>query len=350
MTTMQAINVATYADPSAYRLSEVPRPDVTDPFDVVIHVHASSMNPVDVKKAAGAMKMVLKDSFPYKLGYDAAGVVTEIGSSVTRVNVGDEVYTRLPESHRDRYIARKPKSVSFEEAASLPLAAMTALQALRRYKGGSLSGKTVLVPAGLGGTGSYACQLAKNVFGAGKVITTVSTAKVAKVAELLGDGVVDEILDYTHTDPSTSIPEKSIDFMFDTTGQSMELLSRMVPETGTIVSIATLPSGKQMQDSYLKSSSSGSTKIPFVPGTLLNALDSWHKFRARRWKVHYEYMFLDANGKDLDELREHVDAQKLKPVVGLTVHFEDIEQVKKAALTLFHGKGATGKTVIRMAV
>jgi NADPH:quinone reductase-like Zn-dependent oxidoreductase len=108
----------------------------------------------------------------------------------------------------EKYIAVKPPSLSFAEAASIPLAAMTALQALRRYNG-DLTGKTVLVPAGcalvnspnfmcftnptiVGGTGLFACQLAKHAFKAGKVITTVSTSKIRKVKQLLGDDTVDE--------------------------------------------------------------------------------------------------------------------------------------------------------------
>jgi len=111
----------------------------------------------------------------------------------------------------------KPRSLSFEEAASIPLAAMTALQALRKYHG-SLAGKTVFVPAGctkpltshvlihmlmiflVSGTGLFACQLAKNVFHAGKVITTVSTAKIPKLKELLGENTVDQstVLHFYH--------------------------------------------------------------------------------------------------------------------------------------------------------
>lgn len=109
----------------------------------------------------------------------------------------------------DHLVALKPKSLSFSDAASLPLAATTALQALKKYKG-SLAGKTVFVPAGrefssmsdwkkillmysiVSGTGNFALQLAKNVFGAGKVITTVSTGKIPKVPKLLGEGVVDQ--------------------------------------------------------------------------------------------------------------------------------------------------------------
>ncbi|KID89350.1 Alcohol dehydrogenase superfamily, zinc-type [Metarhizium guizhouense ARSEF 977] len=358
MATMQSINTTAYSDPSGYQLSSLPKPEVSDPGDVVIQVHAASINPIDVKKAAGAMKMVLKDSFPYKVGYDCAGIVQAVGETVTRVKVGDEVYIRLPESHRgswsqfakcpESYVSLKPASLSFEAAASLPLAAMTAFQALKKYDG-SLAGKTVFVPAGLSGTGSYACQLAKNVFGAGKVITTVSTSKVARVPELLGQGVVDEIIDYTQANPAASIPAKSVDFMLDTTGQAMEFLSRMVPGTGLVVSISTTPSGKQMQDAAV-TRSSDSGKIPFVASTVLNTLDSLRKWRAKRWRVSYEYMFLDPSGADLDALREHVAAGKLKPVVGLTVKFEDIEAVRQAAMTSYQGKGGIGKTVIKMDV
>ncbi|KAG5921286.1 hypothetical protein E4U42_005911 [Claviceps africana] len=202
MPTMQAVILpTTYSDPSGYQLSSVPRPEVTDPSDVVVRVHASSINPIDVKKASGLMRLLAKDSFPFSIGYDVAGVVTAVGASVTRFKVGDDVFLRLPDSHRgawaefakcpERFIALKPKSISMEEAAAIPLAAMTALQGLRKYEG-SLSGKTVFVSAGLSGTGSFACQLAKNVFGAGKVITTVSTSKVPKIPELLGEGVVDQ--------------------------------------------------------------------------------------------------------------------------------------------------------------
>jgi NADPH:quinone reductase-like Zn-dependent oxidoreductase len=160
----------------------------------------------------------IPDSFPYKIGYDCAGTVLTTGSQVKRFKAGDEVFVRLPECHRgswselarstEDFVALKPNTISMEEAASIPLACMTALQALRGYEG-NLEGKTVFIPAGrklyrtslcepdadlytVGGTGIFACQLAKNIFRAGKVITTVSTSKVPQVNKLLGEGIVDE--------------------------------------------------------------------------------------------------------------------------------------------------------------
>ncbi|KAI3574474.1 chaperonin 10-like protein [Fusarium oxysporum f. sp. albedinis] len=200
-TEMLSITAPAYTSPSGYELSTIPRPTITEDNDVLIKVYAASINPVDVKKAAGVFKMAVKEEFPYKIGYDASGVVVEVGKGVKGLKVGDEVYTRLPEVGRgawsefakcpDRYVSLKPKVLSFADAASLPLAGVTALQVLGQYRG-SLEGKTVLIPGGLSGTGAIACQLAKNVFHAGKVITTVSTSKIPKVPELLGEGTVDQ--------------------------------------------------------------------------------------------------------------------------------------------------------------
>ncbi|KAJ0417400.1 chaperonin 10-like protein [Aspergillus carlsbadensis] len=353
---MLSIGITSHAKPSEYQLLEFPRPEITDPTDVLIKVHAASVNPVDLKKADGIFKMALKDSFPYKIGYDAAGTVAEIGAGVTRFKIGDAVYVRLPESHRgawseyavcpERFIAQKPPSLSFEEAASMPLAATTAFQALKKYDG-DLSGKTVFVPAGLGGTGLFACQLAKHVFHAGKVITTVSTSKVAKVPELLGEGTVDEIIDYKTSNPKTIIPHGTIDFLFDTTGAAMDYLCLMRPQTGCIVSIATAPSGTQLQDSAVMRLPHRPV-LPVIPRVVLNVADSVRRVRAWRYRVRYEYMFLEPNGEDLEKLAGFVEGGKVRTVVGENVEMMDVEGVRKACQVVYGNQGGLGKAVIRV--
>lgn len=355
-TEMLSVITPKYSPPSGYELAKVARPVVTEPTDVLIQIHASSINPIDVKKASGALKAALKDDFPYQIGFDASGVVTQVGEQVTKFKVGDEVFARLPEENRgawseyakctEYYVAHKPKSLSHGEAASLPLIAVTALQAFAKYKG-SLEGKTVFVPAGLSGTGSCACQLAKNVFKAGKVITTVSTAKVAKVPELLGEGVVDQIIDYTKTDPNEIIPRGSVDFIFDTTGDAMHFLSLMKPSTSTIVSIATMPSGTQLQSGAL-TKKTGKPQLPAVARIALDLADWVRRVRAGRWGVEYEYLLLEANGKDLGAIGGYVEEKKLVPVVGTTVKLNDIEKVREACTVVYQGKGAIGKAVIEV--
>ncbi|EFE32719.1 zinc alcohol dehydrogenase, putative [Trichophyton benhamiae CBS 112371] len=343
---MLSLNIPSYSAPSGYQLSELPKPVLEDSNDVIIRVHAASINPIDVKKANGMLKMAMADTFPYKIGYDCAGTVEEAGSSVSHLKAGDEIYTRLPEASRAKDVALKPPSLSFADAASIPLAAMTALQALRRY-GGDLAGKTVLVPAGLGGTGLFACQLAKHAFKAGKVITTVSTSKIPKVKELLGEDTVDEIIDYTKVDPKDAIPPGTVDFLFDTMANAMEYLSLMRPKTGHIISVSTAPSGDQLQASSLM-------QLPHRPALpipiklALNAMDSIRKFRARRYGVTYSYMFLESSCKDLEELRDLVESGKLRTVVGTTASLRDLQAVREACQIVYSGRGGLGKVVINV--
>ncbi|KAF6530420.1 hypothetical protein HZS61_001732 [Fusarium oxysporum f. sp. conglutinans] len=355
-TGMLSITAPAYTSPSGYELSTVPKPTITEDNDVLIKVHAASINPVDVKKAAGVFKMAIKEEFPYKIGYDASGVVVEVGKGVKGLKVGDEVYTRLPEVGRgawsefakcpDRYVSLKPKVLSFADAASLPLAGVTALQVLGQYRG-SLEGKTVFIPGGLSGTGAIACQLAKNVFHAGKVITTVSTSKIPKVPELLGEGTVDQIIDYTKQKISEAIPPKSVDFCFDTTGQSMEFLSRMVPSTSMIVSISTTPSASTLQTSSVMRRPDN-PRIPFAGRVFLDAADAVRRLRAWRWGVTYMYHFLDPNLEDLDTLTGYVENGKVKPVVGARIDMRDIKAVREACDQTYKGKGGLGKTVFEV--
>lgn len=353
---MNAVTIDDYGVPDTYKVSKVAKPTLTEKTDILIKVHAVSINPIDVKKAGGAMKALKPDSFPYKLGYDVSGVVEEVAADVQNFKVGDEVYVRLPEMDRgawaeyaktqEKFVAAKPKNLSLVDAASVPLATMTALQALRRYNG-SLEGKTVFVPGGLGGTGVAACQLAKNVFKAGKVITTVSTAKVAKVPELLGEGVVDEIIDYTKQDVKSVIPAKSIDFYFDTMGQSLGHLGLM-NKGSTIVSVAGTPSGTSVQTAFALQARDGEavTKVPFGIKLFLDATDALNRFRAKRNGATFEFLFLAETAADLEELRGYIEDGKLKPVIGSKIDlFTDFEKVKAACDQTNKGKGGMGKTV-----
>lgn len=188
---------------------------------------------------------------PLVIGHDYAGVVSEVGTAVTDFVPGDRVYgfsfkagcaaEYMLLSSKFKYIISKiPDELSFDDAASLPIAAHTAIQALTRADNeilGGLEGKTVLVTAGLGGVGTIALQLLKPVFGAEKVITTVSTKKVTLVAELLGEGKVDQIVDYTTQDVVTEIGKGTVDFFLDTANKAMSYVAVVKPETGFLLSI-----------------------------------------------------------------------------------------------------------------
>lgn len=217
----------------------------------------------------------------------------------------------------------------------------------------------------MSGTGLFACQLAKNVFHAGKVITTVSTSKIPQVKELLGENTVDEskclntpllrqklmvfeVIDYTKSDPGKVIQTGSVDFLFDTVGSSMEFLNLMKPQSGCIISVATMPSGTQLQDSSMMDLPHKPT-IPFAFKTALNLMDCVRKLRARRYGVEYSYMFLASTGQDLDELRTYVEEGRLRTVVGTTAQFSDLKAVQDACQIVYSGKGGLGKVVLKIA-
>lgn len=221
----------------------------------------------------------------------------------------------------------------------------------------------------MSGTGLFACQLAKNVFKAGKVITTVSTAKVPKVNELLGEGVVDEskslafdarpmhqdeltstvlVIDYKKLDPKAVIPASSVDFIFDTTGSAMDYLSLMRPK-GAIVTVSILPSGDVLQNSSLMRLSPDTpdkATVPFPIRVGLNVLDRIRVARASRYGVKYSSIFLEPNATDLALIRQYVEEGRLRTVVGTTTHFQDLEGVRDACQVVFDGKGGVGKSVI----
>jgi NADPH:quinone reductase-like Zn-dependent oxidoreductase len=197
------------------------------------------------------------------------------------------------------------------------------------------------------GTGLFACQLAKHVFHAGKVITTVSTAKIPKIKELFGENTVDEVIDYTKFDPRDIIEHGTVDFLFDTAGLAMELLCLMRPGSSRIVSVSTMPSGNQLQDSPLLELAHRPT-VPFAFRMGLNLLDQIRKVRARRYKTEYSYLFLESTGKDLDELKLYIEDGRLRTVIGTIADLRDTEAVRKACDVVYSGRGGLGKLVIRV--
>lgn len=195
---MRAARIHEYGPPDVLRIDDVPEPRV-GPRDLRVEVRAASVNPVDVKIRSGGQRAIIHYRLPWTLGLDFAGVVAEVGSAVTRFEVGDEVYGspthRRPGTYAEqlavdeRAVARKPRNLSFTEAASLPLVGLTAWDALV-VKARLRAGQRVLVHAGSGGVGTFAIQLAKDL---GAHVATTCSAKNHELVTSLG---ADEAIDY----------------------------------------------------------------------------------------------------------------------------------------------------------
>ncbi|GCF92964.1 NADPH:quinone reductase [Enterococcus florum] len=228
----RAIVIEEYGHEDQLKEQTITLPELGE-HQVIVKVHATSINPIDWKLREGYLQQMMPWSFPIILGWDVAGEIVEIGEAVTGWKPGDHIFAR-PETTRfgtyadytivdDHLLAAKPENASFEEAAAVPLAGLTAYQALFLH-GHLKTGETILIHAGAGGVGTYAVQLAK-LTGA-KVITTASSENAALLKELGAD----EVIDYHTTDFSEVLND--VDLVFDTLGGEIQEKSFKVLKAG----------------------------------------------------------------------------------------------------------------------
>jgi len=243
MDTMKAVRIHEYGGPEVLRYEDAPRP-IVKPDEVLIRVHAAGVNPVDWKVRAGHAKAMLSYTFPFIPGWDVSGVVQSTGLDTSRLKAGDEVYSRPDLARNGAYaeyiavreseVALKPKSLDHVHAAAVPLAALTAWQAL--FDAAKIQpGQTILIHGAAGGVGSFAVQLAK-LKGA-RVIGTASK----KNHEFLRSLGVDETIDYNTTRFEDAV--HGVDAVLDTiTGETMERSWQVLKKDGILVSILQPPS------------------------------------------------------------------------------------------------------------
>lgn len=239
-------------------------------------------------------------------------------------------------------IAHKPAAMSFADAASFTTPGHTIVQTLLRADSeieGGLKGKTVLVPAGLSGTGSLALQLLKSVFEVGKLITTVSTAKVDLVPELLGEGVVDQIIDYKKKNGIKEIGRETVDFLLDTRMTSMFFLPVMKPKTGVILTL-TGKSGDHLAHDWPEAS--------WVVVKIANVMDSMYRWRASRWEVKYDHIFVQPKEADLDTLAGWFKENKCKAITGEKWKIENLKDVRRVCGLVYAGHGGVGNYVLEI--
>ncbi len=293
----------------------------------------------------------MTNRFPYQIGYDVAGTIAAVGSAVSHLKVGDEVYARVPEAYRgtvaqyalstESATALKPASLDFDQAAATPLAALTALQSLEyadKTLPGGLKGKTVFVPAGLSGVGSFALQLARNVFEA-RVITTLSTGKMELADRLFGQERI-QYVDYTKGDVVDAIGKNKVDFFFDTVKGTVPYLP-VVKKGGLIVSISTIPPGRMMKNDE-------APDLSFFPYMVMTIVDWFYRTWTSWSRVQYTYHLMGPDREGLEHLAEYIKEVKVTPVVGKTAKLSDVEGVRKGCQEVYLGKGGLGKFVIEV--
>ncbi|WP_048744280.1 NADP-dependent oxidoreductase [Paenibacillus sp. P22] len=330
---MKAMIIEKYGKNSPLVMAERPMPSIGE-HDVLVEIHAASLNPIDFKIKEGKVKFLLKYKFPLVLGNDFSGVVVQTGGSVSAFKPGDQVYGR-PRKNRigtlAEYIAvheddlsLMPQNLSFDEAASIPLVGLTAYQAftdiLKLRKG-----QKILIHAGAGGVGTFAIQLAKEM---GAFVATTASDKGYELVKSLG---ADRIVNYRKEKVEDLLA--GYDAVFDTLGgDALEKSFRILKEGGQVVSISGVPNaafGKEQQLGWIK------TALLALVSRRITAL-------AKKSRTSYRYLFMKPSGAQLSLLKERIESGRIKPVVDKVFRLEDAGQ----ALRYLEGGSAKGKVVI----
>jgi NADPH:quinone reductase-like Zn-dependent oxidoreductase len=324
--------VVTHYGSDGLEAADIPAPAV-GPRDILVDVRAASINPLDKMVRNGEFKQLIPYPRPFVLGHDLAGVITQVGAEVHNFEVGDEVYARPRDQRIGAFaesiaidaadVALKPASLSFAEAAALPLVALAAWQALVDVAHVQ-PGQKVLVHAGAGGLGSTVIQVAKHL--GVHVATTAGPNDLEKVRALGAD----EVVDYTKADFADVL--SGYDVVLDSLGAaSLEKSLTVLKPGGMAISVVGPPDSAfaaQLGKPLLK--------------PVMAALSRKVRRRAKKLGVRYSFFFMRADGAQLKALAALYDAGILRPVLDRTFPFADTIE---AMAHVEQGK-ANGKIVV----
>ena len=332
---MKAFIIDRYGKTEAGRIAEMPEPEVRDD-DVLIQIHAASINPLDSKIKNGEFKLILPYRLPLILGNDVAGTVMRVGARVRNFKPGDAVYAR-PDDERigtfaefiavkESSLALKPTNLSMVEAASLPLVSLTAWQTL--VETAKLEkGQKVLIHAGSGGVGTIAIQLAKHL--GAFVATTTSTANIAWMKALGADVVID----YKQQDFATVL--RGYDVVLNSLGsdelnQSLQVLK----PGGHLVSISGPPTP----------AFAIARGLAWPLQQVLRLLSFGIRKKAKKNGAEYTFVFMRADGAQLREITSLIESGAIRPAVDKIFPFQDTHK----ALAYVDSGRAKGKVVVQM--
>lgn len=333
---MRGYVLSSYGGPDAAGLQDVTDPQ-PGPGEVLVRVMAAGLNPVDFKTRQGKLKLVQRYPLPVVMGNEMAGVVAGVGNGVAGFATGDRVFARMPKDRMGALanyalvpqdlLAPMPPSLDFVAAAGVPLAGLTALQALRdelRLKPGS----RVFIPGGAGGVGTFAIQIAKWL---GAEVTTTASPRGKALVESLG---ADVVIDYTTQRFEDHV--RGVDGVFDLLGGETLMRSfAVVKPGGTVVSIAGTPEPETARKDL--------SRGPLLTGLFWLASRRLRK-EAARHGVRYRYLFMHPSGAELAELGALIEEGRLNPVIDRSFPFSETAQ----AFAYLDGGRAKGKVVVRV--
>ena len=313
-------------------ITEIEKPKISSE-QVLVRVKAAGVNPLDNMISRGEVKLIVPYSIPQTAGNEFVGVVEEVGNQVKNFKLGERVFARLPLDSIGAFaeyiavdskaLAKVPEYLTDVEAAAIPLTALTIMQALELMK--AEVGKTIFISGGTGGVGGMAIPIAK-----AKGLTVITNGDVANKERVMALGV-DRFIDYKTEDYTQTL--QNVDYVLDTLGgaETEKQMSIMKPG-GELVSLRAMPNGdfaKRMNLAKWK-------QILFwLAGRKFDKL-------AEKYNIHYHFIFVQSNGRQLQEVANIFEKLKIKPSIDTVYSFEE---VNKALDKVANGR-SRGKTVL----
>jgi NADPH:quinone reductase-like Zn-dependent oxidoreductase len=334
---MKAFVLDRYGKKETLRAAEVPEPALRED-DVLIEVHATAVNLLDVKLRNGEFKLILPYRTPFVLGHDVAGVVVRVGPRVRQFKVGDEVYAR-PDDFRigtfaeriavkEDSVAIKPKNITMEEAASIPLVGLTAWQALVE-KARLQEGQKVFIQAGSGGVGTFAIQLAKHL-GATVATTTTTSAGNTALVKRLG---ADVVIDYKKDDFAEQLSDCDV-VLNSQDGKTLSKSLGVLKPGGHLISISGPPDPQFARD----------IKANWLVQQVMRAISFGVRWQAQHLRVGYSFLFMKASGSQLRQITPLIESGAIRPVIDKVFPFDATNE----ALAYVESGRAKGKVVIKL--
>ncbi|MFD1416062.1 NADP-dependent oxidoreductase [Oceanobacillus jeddahense] len=331
---MKAVLIHKYGQKNI-EMKNVSIPDISND-DVLVEIHAASINPVDFKIRDGKLRPLINYKMPLILGNDFSGTVIKTGKNVTKFKAGDPVYGRPRKSrigtfaeyiavHEDD-IALKPANLTFEEAAAVPLVGLTTYQAFHDILNLQLEDK-ILIQAGSGGIGTFAIQLAKEI---GAYVATTASSTGKDLVERLG---ADKVINYREENFEDKLAD--YDYVYDTLGGDALVQSfKILKPGGKIVSISDVPNARFGKEN----------NYPFWKTIAFRLISRKLTKLEKQYQVQYNFLFMKPSGEQLNKIRELIEAEKIKPLIDQVVPFEDTQK----AMEYSESGRAKGKIVIKI--
>ncbi|MFM2362607.1 MAG: hypothetical protein RLZZ316_1509 [Bacteroidota bacterium] len=333
---MKAFIIKRYGKKEKLHLTEIAEP-VLNPDDVLIQVDSAGVNVIDLLIRNGDFKLFLPMKPPFQLGRDVAGVVTKVGSKVSKFKVGDEVYSSSGNHHLGTYaeyisvpeneVAMKPKNLSMEEAASIPLVGLTSWQALVETAN-IKKGQKIFIQAGSGGVGTFAIQLAKHL---GAFVATTTSEKNRELVKRLG---ADLIIDYKTEDFETKLKDYDLVLHSNKESKILEKSLRVLKPGGQLISLTGPPT----------SEFANALGLAWPLKLVVNLLSFSARKKAKKMNVTFKFLFMKAMGKQLGQITQLIEAGIIKPVIDKVFPFEQTNE----ALSYVETGRAKGKVIIKV--